>query len=220
MGETGKGSGIGNWLAPKRFLLFLAFIPAAFVAQRAAFGVQQWADTAAMAFDAAALVFLLSLAPLVRESDAAAMRAHAAGNDANRGLVLLLSTLVGFAVMGAIAGELPGARAGEPLTILKLLGTLLLIWLFANSMFALHYAHAFYARAKTGSDSRGLDFPATNDPDYRDFAYFAFTLGMTFQTSDVQITSRRVRRVVLLHCFAAFVFNIGVIAFAINALGG
>ena len=219
MGETGKGSGIGNWLAPKRFLLFLAFIPAAFVAQRAAFGAQQWADSAAMAFDAAALVFLLSLAPLVRESDAAAMRAHAAGNDANRGLVLVLTTLVGFADMGAIAGELPGARAGEPLTILKLLGTLLLIWLFANSMFALHYAHAFYTQ-EDGADAGGIEVPGTTAPDYADFAYFAFTFGMTFQTSDVQITSRRVRRVVLLHCFAAFVFNIGVIAFAINALGG
>jgi len=219
MGGTGKASGIGNWLAPKRFLLFLAFIPAAFVAQRAAFGAQQWADSAAMAFDAAALVFLLSLAPLVRESDAAAMRAHAADNDANRGLVLVLTTLVGFAVMGAIAGELPGARAGEPLTILKLLGTLLLIWLFANSMFALHYAHAFYTQ-EGGADAGGIEVPGTTAPDYADFAYFAFTFGMTFQTSDVQITSRRVRRVVLLHCFAAFVFNIGVIAFAINALGG
>ena len=219
MGATGKASGIGNWLAPKRFLLFLAFIPAAFVAQRAAFGAQQWADSAAMAFDAAALVFLLSLAPLVRESDAAAMRAHAADNDANRGLVLVLTTLVGFAVMGAIAGELPGARAGEPLTILKLLGTLLLIWLFANSMFALHYAHAFYTQ-EGGADAGGIEVPGTTAPDYADFAYFAFTFGMTFQTSDVQIASRRVRRVVLLHCFAAFVFNIGVIAFAINALGG
>jgi len=219
MGGTGKASGIGNWLAPKRFLLFLAFIPAAFVAQRAAFGAQQWADSAAMAFDAAALVFLLSLAPLVRESDAAAMRAHAADNDANRGLVLVLTTLVGFAVMGEIAGELPGARAGEPLTILKLLGTLLLIWLFANSMFALHYAHAFYTQ-EGGADAGGIEVPGTTAPDYADFAYFAFTFGMTFQTSDVQITSRRVRRVVLLHCFAAFVFNIGVIAFAINALGG
>jgi uncharacterized membrane protein len=219
MGEKGRVSGIGNWLAPKRFVLFMALIPIAFVAQRAAFGPGHWADTAAMAFDAAALVFLVSLIPLVRDSDAATMRAHAAQNDANRGLLLVLTTLVGFAVMGAIAGELPGARAGDKLAIVKLMGTLLLTWLFANSMFALHYAHVFY-RQESGDDAGGIKVPGTEAPDYADFAYFAFTLGMTFQTSDIEIGSRELRRIVLLHCFTAFVFNIGVIAFAINALGG
>ena len=219
MGEKGKASGIGNWLAPKRFVLFVALIPIAFLALRAVLGPGHPADIVALAFDLAALVFLVSLIPLVRESDAATMRAHAAQNDANRGLLLALTTLVAFAVMGAIAGELPGARAGDKLAVVKLIGTLLLIWLFANSMFALHYAHVFY-RQEQGKDAGGIAVPGTKAPDYADFAYFAFTLGMTFQTSDVEIGSREVRRVVLLHCFAAFVFNIGVIAFAINALGG
>ena len=210
---------IGNRLAPARFLVFLALLPAGFFAYRAAFGGHHWGDAVAMAFDAAAAMFLVSLVPLVRESDAAAMRAHAAGNDANRGLVLVLTTLVGFAVMGAIAGELPDARAGDRLAIAKLMGTLLLIWLFANSMFALHYAHVFY-RQEGGDDVGGIKVPGTEAPDYADFAYFAFTLGMTFQTSDIEIGSRGLRRIVLLHCFTAFVFNIGVIAFAINALGG
>jgi uncharacterized membrane protein len=57
-------------------------------------------------------------------------------------------------------------------------------------------------------------------PTYTDFGYFAFTLGMTFQTSDVAVTRPAVRQIAILHCFAAFVFNIGVIAFTINALGG
>jgi uncharacterized membrane protein len=54
---------------------------------------------------------------------------------------------------------------------------------------------------------------------YWDFVYFAFTLGMTFQTSDVTITSERIRRIVTIHCLAAFFFNIGVLAFTINVLG-
>ena len=62
--------------------------------------------------------------------------------------------------------------------------------------------------------------PGTDEPDYWDFVYFAFTLGMTFQTSDVSITDRRIRRVVLGHSLAAFVFNLGVLAFTINVLGG
>jgi len=221
---TPRATSIGNRLAPARFVLFLALLPAGFFAYRAAFGGQHWGDAAAMAFDAAALVFLVSLIPLVRYSDAAAMREHAAANDANRFVVLVLTTLLGFAVMAAIAGEMPQAREGDHVAGGKLVGTLLLIWLFANSVFTLHYAHAWYARSDAGpnggGDSGGLDFPETATPDYRDFAYFAFTLGMTFQTSDVAITAPKLRHVALLHCFGAFVFNIGVIAFAINVLGG
>lgn len=218
---TGKAAsgGIGNRLAPGRFLLFLALLPVAFVAHRALFGPAHWADSAAMAFDAAALVFLLSLIPLVRSSKAADMRGHSAANDANRGLVLVLTTLLAFAVLAAVAGEMEAARNGEPIAIAKLIGTLLLIWLFANSIYALHYAHLYYAQRDKG-DAGGLTFPETATPDYRDFAYFAFTLGMTFQTSDVTIASRPIRHVALLHSVGAFVFNIGVIAFAINAVGG
>ena len=216
-----RATSIGNRLAPARFLLFLALLPAGFFAYRALVPAPHWGDAAAMAFDAAALVFLVSLIPLlVGDSDAEAMRAHSAGNDANRFLVLVLTTLLGFAVMAAIGGELPQARQGDHVAAAKLVGTLLMIWLFANSVYALHYAHAYYARTEKGDDSGGLEFPGTNTPDYRDFAYFAFTLGMTFQTSDVAITSPTLRHAALLHSFGAFVFNIGVIAFAINLLGG
>ena len=105
--------------------------------------------------------------------------------------------------------------------MIKLMATLLLIWLFANSVYMLHYAHAFYLENhEQGGDRGGIDFPKTRHPDYWDFAYFSFTLGMTFQTSDTDITSTQVRKIALLHSFAAFVFNIGVIAFTINVLGG
>jgi len=211
---------IGNRLAPARFVLFLALLPAGFFAYRALIPTKEWGDAAAIAFDAAALIFLASLLPLVRYSDENQMRAHAAANDANRMLVLVLTTLLGFAVMAAIYGEMPQAREGDHLAAAKLIGTLLLIWLFANTVFTLHYAHAYYTQSDEAVDIGGLDFPGTVMPDYRDFAYFAFTLGMTFQTSDVSINAPGIRRVVLLHSFGAFVFNIGVIAFAINVLGG
>jgi len=212
---------IGNRLAPARFLLFLVLLPAGFLAYRAVFDPPHWGDAVAMAFDAAALVFLVSLIPLVRDADSAQMRAHSAGNDANRYLVLVLTTLLAFAVMAALAGEMREARQGASLAAAKLIVTLLLIWLFANSVYTLHYAHAFYTcDPACGKDAGGLEFPGTATPTYADFAYFAFTLGMTFQTSDVTVASPAMRRIVLLHCFGAFVFNIGVIAFAINVLGG
>ena len=212
---------IGNRLAPLRFLLFLAVVPAAFFAYRALSGSHDLADNLAMAFDAAALLFLISLAPIVRYAGADAMRVHAAENDANRGVVLVLTTLFALTVLAAIGGARGEARHGEPIAVAKLIATLLIIWVFANTVYALHYAHAWYRQdERTGSDARGLDFPGTETPTYGDFAYFAFTLGMTFQTSDVAITAPALRRAVLLHSFGAFLFNIGVIAFAINVLGG
>lgn len=211
---------IGNRLAPPRFLLFLGVLALSYAGYRLTFEQRGWLDGIAVAFDLAALVFLASLGGLVRYSTPDQMRGHAAANDANRVLVLLLTTLLTAVAMAAIIGELDGARNGDPGSIVRLVATLILVWLFANAVYALHYAHAFYATGPDGSDAGGLEFPGTQTPDYHDFAYFAFTLGMTFQTSDVQITQRTMRRIVLLHTFGAFLFNIGLIAFAINVLGG
>ncbi|MBL8656516.1 MAG: DUF1345 domain-containing protein [Altererythrobacter sp.] len=214
-------AGIGNRLAPARFLVFLVLLIGGFFVWLALSDGADWRDGAVVAFDAAAAVFLISLIPLLRDSDAAAMRLHAARNDANRLAVLGLTTLLTIIAMAAITGEMKGAQAGEPMAIARLVGTLLLIWLFANGIFTLHYAHAFYLPDESrGGDAGGLDFPGTDTPDYWDFAYFAFTLGMTFQTSDVDVRSRTIRKVALFHSFGAFVFNIGVIAFTINVLGG
>lgn len=220
-GKTEQAWKLGQRIAPPRFVLFLVLLVAAFFVWRALFGGHGVADSLAMAFDFAALAFLASLWPLMAECDADAMRRHSSENDANRVWVLGITSVLTLVVMAAIAGELPQASKGDTGSMIKLVATLMLTWLFANSVYALHYAHEFYARGGApGSDAGGLDFPGTRQPDYLDFAYFAFTLGMTFQTSDTQITGRAIRRIATLHSFAAFVFNIGVIAFTINALGG
>jgi uncharacterized membrane protein len=216
-----KAATIGNRVAPWRFLLFLAVLVAGYAAHRALLPTATWSDGAAMVFDGAAFVFLASLAPLLRHATPDVMRDHAARNDANRTLILLLTSFLTFVAMAAISGELKGASEGDPVSAVKLVVTLLLIWLFANSMYALHYAHAYYTQTdETEEDVGGIDFPGTKEPAYDDFLYFACTLGMTFQTSDTDITSSGIRRIVLLHSFFAFVFNIGVIAFTINVLGG
>ena len=212
---------IGNRLAPKRFLLFVAILVAGVFGYRLAWPGSKWPDAAAMAFDAAAAVFLLSLIPLLRDSDPKKIRAHAAENDANRPLILIVTSLLTVVVMAAISGELHGAQSGQLVSILKLVGTLFLVWLFANTIYALHYAHAYYTQTdETGKDAGGIEFPGTKTPNYDDFLYFACTLGMTFQTSDTDITAPGIRRIALLHSFAAFIFSIGVIAFTINTLGG
>jgi uncharacterized membrane protein len=212
---------LGNRIAPARFIGFLLVLIGGFLVSHWLIGDRDWKDAAALAFDVAALCFLVSLIPLLKHSTVAVMRRHAEENDANRLMVLVITSLLTLLVMTAVSGELERIHQGDLFAAIKLVATLLLIWLFANSVYALHYAHAFYSRdPKSGGDSAGIDFPGTKTPSYSDFAYFAFTLGMTFQTSDVQITAPAIRQVALLHSFAAFVFNIGVIAFTINVLGG
>ncbi len=201
---------LGQWIAPPRFLLFVALLIAVtgFATARATM-----AHAFMIGFDVAAGVFLLSLFPLFRAQTQEQMRAHAAENDANRVMLLAVATVVSLAIMTAVAGELGSKTKPD---IVMIVTTLVLAWLFANTVYALHYAHIYYLEGSNG----GLDFSGEPDtPDYSDFIYFAYTLGMTFQTSDTAVETRQLRRIVTIHSFAAFVFNIGVLAFSINVLG-
>ena len=217
---AGPAKTLGNRLAPPRFIAFALLLPLGAGLWNWLNPTAAWEDALAMGFDFAAALFLLSLLPLLRHFPVAEMRRHADENDANRTLIVVISTLLALVVMAAISGELAAARAGDQMALIKLLLTLVLAWLFANSSYALHYAHEYYfGTGKAGEHRGGINFPGTSNPGYSDFAYFAFTLGMTFQTSDVAITAPSIRRLVLVQSLASFVFNIGVIAFTINALG-
>lgn len=216
MGTQVRSRGIGNVIAPWRFVLFLAV---AAIGGGVLIPMMGWARGALTSFDIAACIFLCISAPLLND-EADEMRRSAERNDANRAVLLLISALVTGVIMVAVAFEL--LQPGKPpaIDVALIIGSLVMSWLFSNTMYALHYAHIFYTRREDGKDECGLDFPDTKEPDYWDFIYFSFCLGMTFQTSDTDMTSRRFRRVSTAHCLAAFVFNIGVIAFTINTLGG
>ncbi len=205
---------IGDRIAPPRFILFALILVGAATGLVPVLGMTRGVLTG---FDAAALLFIGSLLPLLRQGQAAKMRARAARNDANRAVLLVFCGIVMFVVLVAVGGELRGRNS--TVTIALVVGTLILAWLFSNIVYALHYAHLYYS-ADGGGDAGGLQFPDTAEPDYWDFLYFSVTLGMTFQTSDVAIASRRMRRVVTGQCLAAFIFNLGVIAFTVNVLGG
>jgi uncharacterized membrane protein len=206
---------IGNLIAPPRFLLFIAATAAACFVAIPALGLR---TGVMIGFGAGAGLFLLSALPLLRHrSDD--MRRSASRNDANRLLLLFLTLAVSLVVLVAVASELMQGETPDQGSIGLIVGTLALCWVFSNTIYALHYAHLYY-RAGDGGDAGGLQFPETPEPDYWDFVYFAFCLGMTFQTSDVTVTDRGLRKVVTLHCLAAFVFNLGIVAFTINVLGG
>lgn len=178
-----------------------------------------WHEALMAAFDIATAAFLVSVYPLLK-SDADTMRRNAANNDANRELMLLLTFIVTLVILIAVGVAVTAHNAPAGGAIVLLLVTLTLAWIFSNTVYALHYAHICYIADGREPEKGGIDFPNSDQPNYWDFIYFAFTLGMTFQTSDVSITNTAVRKTAIFHCLAAFIFNLGVIAFTINILGG
>ena len=206
---------LGKRIAPPRFVLFGILFAAGVAVGWPLIG---WSRGVMAAFDTAAVVTMLAWTTLLRRAAPDQMRRAANENDANRAVLLGLTGTIMLVILVAVAKELAGKNSLP--AIVGTVGTLVLAWLFSNTVYALHYAHLYYSDDQQGSDKGGLDFPKCDEPDYWDFLYFSYTLGMCFQTSDVSITARRVRRAALGHSLAAFVFNLGVLAFTINVLGG
>ncbi|MDO9368089.1 MAG: DUF1345 domain-containing protein [Sphingopyxis sp.] len=211
-----RPAAVGHRIAPARFLIFAAVLV---VAGGGASTLGCDPRTALLiGFDIAAFIFLCSLAPLLK-ADPDQMRRTAEANDANRAGLLAITVLLSLVVLFAVGTLIASPGKLDRADIILIIATLALTWLFANIVFTLHYAHLYYLQ-KDGRDQRGIEVPGMHEPGYWDFLYFSFTLGMTFQTSDVIITGAHMRRVVLGHCMAAFVFNMGILAFTVNAIGG
>ena len=206
---------IGNRIAPPRFILYCALLAVAVIAALIIKGNRGHVLMAG--FDIATLIFLGSLLPLLKVHDPRQLAARAEENDANRLFMVLLGMVLSMVVMAVVAFELSSGSRLNGWDMGLILATLLLTWLSANTIYALHYAHLYYSKAGRAL-SKGLDFPGDTPPDYFDFFHFALILGMTFQTADIDITSQRIRRIATLHCFTAFIFNLGVVAFTINML--
>lgn len=169
---------------------------------------------ALVAFDIAAVIFLGSTLYILGGSTVASMRLRARKEDAGYWGFLLNGAAAAVVALIALGMQLHASEAGGLLDILLAAATLLLSWLFLNTIFALHYAHEFYGDGN--GKGGGLEFPGTKQPDYGDFLYFSFVIGMTFQVSDVEISDRGIRRVVLAHAMISFLFNVIVIALSVN----
>ena len=168
------------------------------------------------AFDVATLGYCLTLPSLLRD-DTDSMRDRVRRNDANLALMLVLTGVVMLVILASVGAEFMLKAMDTKASVGFTIVTLMQAWIFSNFIYALHYAHLFYQKAE-GGDRGGLKFPETPYPHYWDFIYFAFGLGMAFQTADVEVTDTRFRIAVTCHTIAAFVFNIGVVAVSINIL--
>ncbi|HYM71798.1 MAG TPA: DUF1345 domain-containing protein [Stellaceae bacterium] len=179
---------------------------------------------AVVGWDAGIALFLAQVLWMAARATPASMRQRAALEDQARWAFLALmaaAVLIGmFAVLGILhAAHGAGGHVSVELSLLAGM-TILLSWIFAHVVFAIHYAHDYYGEAM-GRASPGLVFPgAPGDPDYWDFLYFSFVIGMTCQVSDVQVASQPWRRLVLAHGIVSFLYNTLVLALSINLLAG
>lgn len=169
-------------------------------------------------FDVGALVFFAALWRQFGNTTQDDMRARARSQDAGRWGILWSGVALSAVVLVALGTELQMGKSGGVMALIIAAISIVLSWLFMNTLFTLHYAHGFYGNY--GEEHEGLDFPGKKEPDYWDFAYFATVIGMTFQVSDVQVTSRYLRRMVLLHGVIAFFFNMFIIAVSVNIMAG
>ncbi len=157
------------------------------------------------------------------------IRRRASLTDQGRFAILVLVVLAALATMGAIfvqlhvAKDLAGVAKGLHLALAGV--TIVSAWVLIHLTFALHYAHEYFDEGKTlpGEAPKrrgGLAFPGTDEPDYWDFLYFSFIIGVAAQTADVAITAKRIRRTSLAHSIVAFFFNSAILALTINIAAG
>jgi len=153
------------------------------------------------------------------------MRRRAQQQDSGRLVILGFITAAACISIFAIAFILHDKGNTGKILILHLGLSILTIvgsWMLVHTIFALHYAHAYYQNYKTLEEckSEGIDFPGDSEPDYWDFLYFSFVIGMTSQVSDTNIMSRSIRRLALGHGVLAFFFNTTILAMSINIIAG
>jgi uncharacterized membrane protein len=171
--------------------------------------------------------YLLAAGLMIFRSEHKDIHRRATFEDDGRYMVLTLAALaatVSFAGIFAQLGSLKDvAYPVKGLHIGLALATIVGSWLFVHLTFALHYAHEFFRTAKpdeAGKWSGGVVFPGVDRPDYPDFLYFSYVIGVACATADVNITGRPMRRLATLHCILAFFYNNAVLAMSINIGAG
>ena len=172
------------------------------------------------AWDIAVALYLGLAFHVVATADVREIQEHAARQD--EGQLTILTCTVGAAVASlaaifAVLGTTPGGSPRPRSPLILATCTILLSWAFIHTMFALHYAHEFYDETA----GRGMAFPGDDPhPDYLDFVYFSFVIGMTSQVSDVAITSKLIRRTATAHGVVSFLFNAALLALTVNIAAG
>jgi uncharacterized membrane protein len=190
-------------------------------------GYLRFASAAIAGWNAFALVILALDWLTILTTPLRKIRELAQQQDLSRFLIFLFVVVTACAALFAV-GFLVSVKKSQTgahffIHLLLTLSTVIFSWMLVHTVFGLRYAHAFYGDSDqpgVRQHAGGLIFPGDRSPDYFDFAYFSFVVGMTCQVSDVQITSRRMRRLTLVHSILSFGFNTIILALLINTVSG
>ena len=202
-----------------RFVAFAALLGSSFAVLRL---MRLDADVSLVAsFDLAALGYIsAAIGPWQSSIDLEAM-AHRSARDRNwRVILLLCSAALVVAVLASVVALLQDrSRLGLPAELLAV-ATEVIAWTFTNLVYSYHYARLYHDADEDESIHGGIELPGKRPPGFADFVNFAFVIGMTCQTADIEISSDRIRRASTFHGIAAFFFNLGVLAITVNVVAG
>jgi len=182
-----------------------------------------WRDRILTTWSAGVICFLTLILLMMLDATPEQTRARAQRREANPKTLFGLVVFTAFASLFAIGLMLAASGKGMFEQVGLSVVAIISSWLLTHTTFALNYARFYYNDDSLNPDGKGyiggLDFPTDELPDYLDFMYFAFTISMTSQTSDVSITSRPLRRLVLAHEMVSFFFYSVIIGFVVNSIG-
>ncbi len=183
-------------------------------------------------WDAFSAINMALILVAMRMADTNDIRRVAASDDLPRAVgfvVMIGGALASLAAVVGLLGSLKNLpQETKALHIALGIGAVALSWTLVHCVFTLRYAHTYYDADEQGNDLGGLVFPDDTgkdykdklEPNYLDFAYFSFVIGMTAQTADVGISTRDIRRIALQHCLVSFIFNTAIVALTIGTIGG
>lgn len=184
-----------------------------------------WEVRIVAGWNAGAVLLLLLAWSVIWRCDPGRTHRRAASEDPGRravwGIILGASSLSLFSAAYVLRRAKLLPPAYQALLVILCLAGVVTAWCLTHTAYTLRYAHLYYRDDdEDGSHNAGLVFPNNDPPDYYDFAYFAFTVGMCFQVSDVTITSKIIRRAVLMHSVLSFAYNTAIVALAMNLVAG
>ncbi len=190
---------------------------AGFVAAAALPGQWHLATRVLLGWDIAVVLYLAGVFLIMINADVATIRRRSALLDEGQGAILALTVAAALASVGAIivllrVHEVATSRA--PLLLADAVLTILLSWTLIHTIFALHYAHEYYA--ERNAKAPPLVFPNDDKPNYWDFVYFSFCIGMTSQVSDVGVSTKSIRHTISIHAIISFFFNVALLALTVN----
>jgi uncharacterized membrane protein len=169
-----------------------------------------------VAWDVFAGLYLLVVMQMMATAPVERIRVRARLQDEGRSAILALTATAALASLAAILALLgaSGPRGREPADLMLAILTIFTSWALTHTIFALHYAHEYYDENQHRGG--GMKFPDEGEPDYWDFMYFSFTIGMCAQVSDIGVSCKPIRRTVLGHSIISFVFNTALLALTVN----